>query len=503
MVKTKLGKVSLTPKGEWNSATAYEQLDLVSYGGSSWVAKKSNTNVAPSESDFWIMIAKSGVTDYNALENKPTIPTKVSELSNDVSYVKSNGTIQYARRLFPSNTENDVEFGTMSLCPWSNGNKFAFLPAENIVVEETTDGGVTWSVKTVSKSAKIRLFYNQGGELIKLPKKDGTNSILCGLRITITAGNFDYPDGTTDANRMNYWSSDYFLSANRYCAVNALYIFNTGYYTSGMNFTCEVSTLKSPTLQSWTRVASSIVNGGSGTSFVDVNGMSAVVFGGYNDQLSNNWFWRFTFFNRKDSSTTGANSVRAIVGAGNNVWLSGNNMMLNNHIYGYDYLQNVTFPANLSASSMSVGNYPVALQKDFSLIETITLSEDTASIERSQKPNGTAYNFREVVIYLKCLNTGTYKYKVFLNDSSEYLCALDTSATYIYYSMAWIKMRGTLVEYLGNVSAGYLGYAQTRSSLPTISIYANNKNTIQKIKLYNSSHPLPSGAIVCIYGIDA
>ena len=32
-MKQKLGKVMITPKGEWDSTTAYEHLDIVNSGG--------------------------------------------------------------------------------------------------------------------------------------------------------------------------------------------------------------------------------------------------------------------------------------------------------------------------------------------------------------------------------------------------------------------------------------------------------------------------------------
>ena len=38
MSTTVLGKVSMTPKGAWNASTSYEPLDVVSYGGSAFLA---------------------------------------------------------------------------------------------------------------------------------------------------------------------------------------------------------------------------------------------------------------------------------------------------------------------------------------------------------------------------------------------------------------------------------------------------------------------------------
>lgn len=511
MAKTKLGKVSLTPKGEWDSTTAYEQLDLVSYGGSSWVAKKSNTNVAPSESDFWMMIAESGVTDYNALENKPSIPTKVSELSNDSGYITGDGTAKFATAIaYPRTTSSNLDFSSYSMSPWASGNHLAFLPPEQIIIEESTDGGTTWADAGVSDTIKRNLFSGNVLSHIKLPTVTGgyANSGKCKIRVTLSAFKFNVPEGTAETEKFNYWRPAYFVSKERYVSFRGFYIWVS---QGGSNrwLTVKVQVGFYPEHSFSNVIPETKIAGWAGGNFVTVpSGKTEMLFGsgtGKSTDSYGNVFLRFEFTAVCSESVTSnfIPSIYLITGVGGNTWEKSNNMTYHNHIYSWDAYQNATFPANLSASSMSVGNYPVALQKDFSLIEAITLTEDTMSIERSQKPDGTAYNFKEVVIVLKCLNTGAYNYMVFLNGSPEYICVLTTDATYTYYSIAWIKMRGALIEYLGNATAGYLGLANTRSSLPSIGTYANNKNTIQKIKLYNGNRPLPSGAIVYIYGIDA
>lgn len=58
MSTTVLGKVSITPKGAWSASTSYEPLDVVSYGGSAFLARRANSNVTPVEGDDWQMIAE-------------------------------------------------------------------------------------------------------------------------------------------------------------------------------------------------------------------------------------------------------------------------------------------------------------------------------------------------------------------------------------------------------------------------------------------------------------
>lgn len=61
MAQTKnLGKVTVTPQGQYNVSTEYERLDVVSYGGSSWMALQSVTGVTPSAGQYWMQIAQKG-----------------------------------------------------------------------------------------------------------------------------------------------------------------------------------------------------------------------------------------------------------------------------------------------------------------------------------------------------------------------------------------------------------------------------------------------------------
>ena len=56
------GPKGLNVKGQWLSTTAYVADDAVSYNGSSWVAKRSNTNSPPVEGLDWTILAQRGET---------------------------------------------------------------------------------------------------------------------------------------------------------------------------------------------------------------------------------------------------------------------------------------------------------------------------------------------------------------------------------------------------------------------------------------------------------
>lgn len=49
------GRILIMPKGAYDSSTTYEMLDMVSYNGKSWLAKKTVVGVEPSSanSEYW------------------------------------------------------------------------------------------------------------------------------------------------------------------------------------------------------------------------------------------------------------------------------------------------------------------------------------------------------------------------------------------------------------------------------------------------------------------
>ena len=48
---TSAGRILIMPKGNYNAETEYEMLDLVSYNGTSWLAKKTTKGIEPSDAN--------------------------------------------------------------------------------------------------------------------------------------------------------------------------------------------------------------------------------------------------------------------------------------------------------------------------------------------------------------------------------------------------------------------------------------------------------------------
>lgn len=68
MATIDLGKVRITPKGEWNSSATYEILDVVSLDGSSYLAIGAvSANTAVTNATYWAILASKGETGSTGL----------------------------------------------------------------------------------------------------------------------------------------------------------------------------------------------------------------------------------------------------------------------------------------------------------------------------------------------------------------------------------------------------------------------------------------------------
>lgn len=78
-----LGKIMCTPRGEWISGTVYEILDIVSFEGSSFIAKKDvPEGVSISNEEYWMTIAQKGSDGANVQEEMSLPYTSLERVSN-------------------------------------------------------------------------------------------------------------------------------------------------------------------------------------------------------------------------------------------------------------------------------------------------------------------------------------------------------------------------------------------------------------------------------------
>lgn len=63
MANTQLGKVCVTPKGEYNATVTYQKLDIVRHEGASYIVKRECTGVTPVDGDDYMLIASGSGGD--------------------------------------------------------------------------------------------------------------------------------------------------------------------------------------------------------------------------------------------------------------------------------------------------------------------------------------------------------------------------------------------------------------------------------------------------------
>lgn len=78
-------------QGPWSSATTYQAGMLVSYGGSSWLAKAPSTNVTPVEGASWSLVASAGLPGPGSAAWTPAqaVTTGTVRQAPDGSWIKS------------------------------------------------------------------------------------------------------------------------------------------------------------------------------------------------------------------------------------------------------------------------------------------------------------------------------------------------------------------------------------------------------------------------------
>lgn len=239
------------------------------------------------------------------------------------------------------------------LVAYTRANRLAFLPADQIIIEKTTDGGSTWLDAGYSDDQKRALFATRSANIL-IPLLNNAKSTLCGIRITITGMKYDVPSETAETNKYNYWSSAYVKSTERYSNLREMW-----FWISSNNDQMRVQVYRATGANPNNWVTDFDTNFGlSGWSGSDWIRLSGNVFGGGTTQTGNYWNWRIIFWSRMldgDTAFRSANaqSIAGISGYGDNVWVNPNGLMKEDHLYTWDNSMNAIFPAKVTATSFA------------------------------------------------------------------------------------------------------------------------------------------------------
>lgn len=290
---------------------------------------------------------------------KSELPTKVSQLSNDSGYLTGSSTIDESKiKVAPVSTDdNYVSNLSRPLVAENRANHLAFLPADQVIVEQTIDGGKTWTDAGISDENKKAFFSGVADGKISLPQIDGEMNSLCGVRITFTAMKYAVPAGTAETEKYNYWNSNYVKSYERYCDLNGIWL----YLASNSEYmSCKLERATGANSTSWRKaLETNNLNGWSGQNIIR---FGRSTFGGNTNQSVNHWNYRLTFMTVYANGTapnpnyaTQKQNVSQIRGYGINAWMATNPMMKWDLPCSIDYNQNANFPASVNAVTLKQG----------------------------------------------------------------------------------------------------------------------------------------------------
>ena len=284
-----------------------------------------------------------GATAHNAAGDQIAGAVAVAPASNTTP--KAPGTASagsesaYARgdHVHPEQTvhDNDVLWGGKNLhgevSPTDaamvsviGGNKFALCKPQGITVEYTNDGGATWVNYDATEETKINLISGISTVGLYYGKKTESSQIVTAddmLRITVNA-----------------------LTCGVYTSLRKILI---EFATSGS--TNDFVKIESATIgdqETFTVVGTYNVSGNSGWNSIPYSNN----FGAYSlNQTSNVGVLRFTFSTGTASSYQGRPYIQNLILNGITNYVNPSKLSATGHLYSYDYQQNATFPANVTA----------------------------------------------------------------------------------------------------------------------------------------------------------
>lgn len=241
--------------------------------------------------------------------------------------------------------EGDISPIDAACCDEFGHNKLAFLPADCITIEYTTDGGSTWIDYGANDGQKIALvtygewpFYIGKGSASAI---DGTmtNSNCSNYQVRVTVSSIN-----SSGTHKIYTTSKKLL----------INISSNG--ASGCKIKMETQTIGdyNNNVDTWTTIKTYNVSGYSAWNSIPLYFPAGNTFGGFEDQTSKVAKLRLTL------SITGVvnySSQASILGLrliGTSDWINPSIMSKTGHLYSYDAYQNAEFPAAVKATNFRI-----------------------------------------------------------------------------------------------------------------------------------------------------
>ena len=105
-----LGRIGLKVRGEYSAGQRYNELDVVTYKDSSYVAKEENINIPPTNSQYWMVLAQALDLKVNSVEAKHIQAGSVEAdkiAANAVTAEKINANAVTAEKIQAGSVEAD------------------------------------------------------------------------------------------------------------------------------------------------------------------------------------------------------------------------------------------------------------------------------------------------------------------------------------------------------------------------------------------------------------
>lgn len=287
-----------------------KKVDDTAEGVSAALNRLSTGVDTPSDADYYICQYARGGTSKTTYHRRPVsalwsyIKGKADAVYAAKSHVHSAFDVQFSPHRASTGRVMPVHLGVMG----AGRCLSAFLPASGIKVEYSNDGGDTWLDYGVGDADRIRL------------------ASMRDTRIWYKLGGPDASGAHGDMLRITYEPSD-----GRYGFVRSALVWVST--MGGSNLTCGVETSTVGAKGTWVDHDLRVEMGGwSGPNAVD---LPPLTFGGYENQTSNTYGWRFTF-GKKEDVPGKVQRVGSIDIYGDSVWNPVNEMMRTGHLYSWD-----------------------------------------------------------------------------------------------------------------------------------------------------------------------
>lgn len=223
--------------------------------------------------------------------------------------------------------QNSVSPLGMALSSEHSSNKLAFINADALLFEYSSDGGSTYTTYTMTNTAKR--WFCTGIQAVPIGRASASTSYSTSsrTRVTITAQDGTHTYVYTDPRKL-------LINVEASGDMTVLIEYRTGYAYQNLG--------------SWETYGTYTLSGWSGWNDIP---LILDTLGGFVDQTSNYWQLRLTFAMTSFSSSYPTTAyVRGIRLFGQNCWYPTSNLGEINHLYSYDASQNASFPASLSAA---------------------------------------------------------------------------------------------------------------------------------------------------------